>query len=28
VHFEVGDTIKRAGGKDANYLGLELKYAW
>jgi len=28
VHFEVGDTVKRAGGKDANYLGLELKYGW
>jgi Alginate export len=28
VHFEVGDTIKKAGGKDSNYLGLELKYAW
>lgn len=28
VHFEVGDTIKKAGGKDANYLGLELKYGW
>lgn len=28
VHYQVGDTIKDAGGKNANYLGLELKYGW
>jgi Alginate export len=28
VHYEVGDTIRRAGGHSSNYLGAELKYAW
>jgi hypothetical protein len=28
VHYEVGDTIRRAGGHSSNYLGVELKYAW
>lgn len=28
VHFEVGDTIIRAGGHTSNYLGLQLQYGW
>jgi hypothetical protein len=28
VHFAVGDTVRAAGGHDANYLGVEMKYAW
>lgn len=28
VRFQVGDTIKQAGGKNSNYLGLEFKYGW
>ena len=28
VHFKVGDTIRNAGGRDANYLGVELKFSW
>lgn len=28
VHFDVSNTIKKAGGDDANYLGVELKYGW
>ena len=28
VHFAVGQTIRAAGGKDADYLGVEVKYAW
>lgn len=28
VHFAIGETIRRAGGHDANYLGVELKYGW
>ena len=28
VHFAVGDVIRRAGGHDADYLGLELKLGW
>nr|WP_244424791.1 alginate export family protein [Methylobacterium nodulans] len=28
VRFAAGDTIREAGGKDATYLGLELRYAW
>lgn len=28
VHFEVGDTIIRAGGHTSNYLGVQLQYGW
>lgn len=28
VHYEVGDVIRRAGGHDADYLGVELKFGW
>jgi len=28
VHFQVGDSIRQAGGRDANYLGVELKFCW
>lgn len=28
VHYDVGKTILNAGGKDANYLGVEMKYGW
>ncbi len=28
VHFEGGDTIRRAGGHNGNYLGVELKFGW
>ncbi len=28
VHFQVGDTIRRAGGRNADYVGVELKYGW
>lgn len=28
VHFKVGDSLRAAGGRDANYLGLELKFGW
>jgi hypothetical protein len=28
VHYQVGDVIRRAGGRDANYLGLELRFGW
>lgn len=28
VSFQVGDVIRQAGGRDANYLGLELKFCW
>jgi hypothetical protein len=27
VHYQIGDTIRRAGGHNSDYLGLELKYA-
>jgi Alginate export len=27
-HFQVGSTIRRAGGSNANYLGIELRFAW
>ncbi|CCD88000.1 conserved hypothetical protein; putative signal peptide [Bradyrhizobium sp. ORS 285] len=27
VHYEIGDTLRRVGGHDSNYLGIELKYA-
>jgi hypothetical protein len=28
VHFAIGDAIRRAGGHDGDYLGIELKYGW
>lgn len=28
VHFAVGDAIRRAGGHDGDYLGVELKFGW
>ena len=27
VHYQIGDTIRQAGGHDSDYLGLELKYS-
>ncbi|OXI88350.1 hypothetical protein CFB50_07435 [Burkholderia sp. AU33423] len=28
VHFQVGDAIRQAGGHNADYVGVELKYGW
>ncbi|MGV1793099.1 alginate export family protein [Rhizobium sp. A37_96] len=28
VHFEAGDAIRRAGGHDGNYVGLQMAFAW
>lgn len=28
VHFQVGQSLRDAGGRDADYLGLELKFGW
>ena len=28
VRFEAGETLRRAGGHDGSYLGLELKSSW
>jgi hypothetical protein len=28
VHFRVGDSLRAAGGRDADYLGMELKFGW
>jgi hypothetical protein len=28
VHYEVGNTIRQAGGHDSDYLGIEMKFAW
>ena len=28
VHFAVSDVIRRAGGRDANWLGVQLTFAW
>lgn len=28
VHFAIGETVRRAGGGNGDYLGLELKYYW
>lgn len=28
VHFQVGDAIRQAGGHNADYAGVELKYGW
>ena len=28
VHFQVGDNVRRAGGRDSNYLGVEMRFGW
>ncbi|MDO1584358.1 alginate export family protein [Rhizobium oryzicola] len=28
VHYQVGQTLRHAGARDSNYLGVELKYSW
>jgi hypothetical protein len=28
VRFTIGETLRQAGGHDANYLGTEIKYGW
>jgi hypothetical protein len=28
VQYQVGDVIRRAGGVNANYLGVELRFGW
>ena len=28
VHYDVGDTVRNAGGHDSTYLGVEFKYSW
>jgi hypothetical protein len=28
VHFRAGQTLRDAGGRDADYLGLEIKFGW
>jgi hypothetical protein len=28
VHFAVGDVIRRAGGRDADYVGVQLAFGW
>jgi hypothetical protein len=28
VHFAIGDAIRRAGGHDSDYIGVEVKYGW
>lgn len=28
VHFHTGDSLRALGGRDADYLGLELKFGW
>lgn len=28
VHFDIGDSLRRAGGHDSDYFGAELKAAW
>jgi len=28
AHFAVGDSLRTAGARDANYLGVELKFGW
>ncbi|WP_429564354.1 alginate export family protein [Paraburkholderia sp. MM6662-R1] len=28
VHFQVGNSIREAGGRNADYAGVELKYGW
>ena len=28
VHFQIGDSLRQAGARNGDYLGLELKFAW
>lgn len=28
VHYEIGNTLRQAGGHDSNYIGVEMKYSW
>ena len=28
VHYAIGSAVRQAGGHDANYVGVELRYAW
>ena len=28
VHFQIGDSVRAAGGHNADYLGIELKFGW
>jgi hypothetical protein len=28
VHFAIGDAVRRAGGHDGNYLGVQLGFGW
>ena len=28
VHFQVGDVIRRAGGRDSNYVMAQFSYGW
>lgn len=28
VHYQIGEALRQAGGRDGNYLGCELKFAW
>ena len=28
VHYEIGNTLRAAGGHDGDYLGIELKFGW
>jgi hypothetical protein len=28
VHYEVGQSLRNAGGHDSNYLGIETKFMW
>ncbi len=28
VHLDAGNSLRSAGGRDSNYLGVELKYSW
>ncbi|RJF73994.1 alginate export family protein [Rhodopseudomonas palustris] len=28
VHFEIGDTLRNAGGRSSSYLGAQLQYGW
>ena len=28
VHFQIGDAVRRAGGHDSDYLGVELRFGW
>jgi hypothetical protein len=28
VHYAIGTAIRQAGGRDANYLGVQVSYGW